>query len=420
MQRELLAGGQVPSSFTVYHQHQHHHHHHYTNMIEVQRIVALAQVNYSMIDVFFANLTEFTREQAALLKTCKMKKKLMLKLRLEVQARLNFLSFVYSTLGSPRDFELSRFYCERLWDSLIQFEDFNDHRRQLKISIKDDLFNWFLNQAKSKDQHAINIDTFKFIFIDKMPLINTNSFSQNALYLYQELFKIYKFSVQQQQQQQQRTTVDSGLHSFKQIESSSIDLITKLALRSTNGKVSQLAIQFLNAHYTQTDTILNVDYQTKFVSNIMKYLNESIEMMAMIRSPPPADSTSMTYVEAFLIIQRAIVLLSNHLDLYQRRLSYSIRSLQLQSAESATLSHLKQLELIESYGASTGGASGASMMMTMADQTPSTTGPGKQFITLVCSVNSTQFKFCLTVCANDCLGDLKVVFISLSLSFSQF
>ena len=32
----------------------------------------------------------------------------------------------------------------------------------------DDCFHWFLNQAKSKDQHAMGLDTFKHIFMEKV------------------------------------------------------------------------------------------------------------------------------------------------------------------------------------------------------------------------------------------------------------
>jgi hypothetical protein len=123
-------------------------------------------------------------------------------IRLNVQTRLQFLSFVYSTLGSPRDFELTRAHIETLWHCLAQLDDLNAaaHSR-LRLSIRDDLFGWLLNQAKSKDQHAISIDAFKLIFTAKIPHLDPNNFSQTALHLYQELFKIYKYSFQQQQLQ---------------------------------------------------------------------------------------------------------------------------------------------------------------------------------------------------------------------------
>jgi ubiquitin carboxyl-terminal hydrolase 34 len=148
------------------------------------------------------------------------------------------------------------------------------------ISIKDDLFNWLLTQAKSKDQHAVGITTFKLVFINKIPLLDPNSFSQNALHLYQELFKIYKFSFQQQLQNASNTPdnaeyLATKAKHFKQIELAAIDYITKLAFKSANNDVSLAAIQFLNSHYTQPDTISSVEYENQFVSNCMAYLNEA-------------------------------------------------------------------------------------------------------------------------------------------------
>jgi hypothetical protein len=127
----------------------------------------------------------------------------------------------------------------------------------------------------------VSITTFKLVFINKIPLLDPNSFSQNALHLYQELFKIYKFSFQQQLQSASNTTAENveylatkAMH-FKQIELAAIDYITKLAFKSANNDVSLAAIQFLNSHYTTPDTISNVEYENQFVSNCMAYLNEA-------------------------------------------------------------------------------------------------------------------------------------------------
>jgi ubiquitin carboxyl-terminal hydrolase 34 len=166
---------------------------HAQNVLEVHRAVAYAQLYHSMISTFFSNLVTFTQHFQAKLQSnisTTRKKRILNLARSHVQSRLAFLSFVYSSLGSPRDFELPREHVVCLWDTLIGFQD---------DCIKDDLFSWFLTQAKSKEQHAISIETFKLIFVNKMPLLDPNGFSQMALHLYQELFKIYKFSFSQQQ-----------------------------------------------------------------------------------------------------------------------------------------------------------------------------------------------------------------------------
>ncbi len=205
------------------------------------------------------------------------KLELLNEIRLNVQARLQFLSFVFSTLGSPRDFELTRKHVEVLWDCLIQFNDLNTSTgEKLFVSIRDDLFTWFLNQAKSKEQHGISIETFKLIFVHKMPLLDPNSFSQTALHLYQELFKIYKYSFNQQlSTDKENSNSLVNLINYKQIETSAIDYIWKLAFKSSNKEVSLAAVQFLNSHYIQSDTITNVDNEVQFIDRCMSYLNEA-------------------------------------------------------------------------------------------------------------------------------------------------
>ena len=97
-----------------------------------------------------------------------------------------------------------------------------------------------------------------------MPYLDPNHFSQTAFHLYQELFKIYKYSF--------NTTIvavessnNNNNNNTKQIETSAIDYIWKLAFKSSNKDVSLAAIQFLNSHYIQTNNISNVDNENQFI-----------------------------------------------------------------------------------------------------------------------------------------------------------
>ena len=289
------------------HHHHHHHHHHHqqhnysssfgnvaSNIVEVHKIVALTEYNFAMMNIFFENLGHFSSEKMLKLNSVtgeKLRLDILNEIRLGVQARLQFLSFVFSTLGSPRDFELTRPHVEMLWDCLVQFGD----SQSAFVSIRDDLFNWFLNQAKSKDQHAINIETFRLIFVNKMPYLDPNSFSQTALHLYQELFKIYKYSFQQQlnSNENENTKSLANQANFKQIESSAIDYIWKLAFKSANKDVSLAAIQFLNSHYIQSDTITNVGDEIQFTNRCMNYLKEACHDLKAVRQ---SNSTSRLFL----------------------------------------------------------------------------------------------------------------------------
>jgi hypothetical protein len=285
-----------------------------------------------MISTFFKNLKKFSAEQAYKLSNYKKNEtinndndnliaKAQQQIRFSLLARLQFLSFIFSNLGSPCDFEMSNDHLEILWQSLIRFDDVQQYQtstqtqtqtqtttpindksfdkittidinnkttteKGVTISIKDDLFNWLLNQAKQKDQHATSIEKFKFIFVSKMPLLDPNSFSQTALHLYQELFRIYKYSFQQQQtnKDEDREEGDEdgedALKKFRQMENSAIDYIAKLAFKSANSDVSLAAVQFLNAHYVHTDTIASVEHENSFIQLCMSFLNEACQTLS--------------------------------------------------------------------------------------------------------------------------------------------
>jgi len=387
------------------------------------------------------------------------KAKIMNQVRQNIQTRLQFLSFVYSTLGSPRDFEITMHHVEVLWNSLTLFNDLKQtsvvgetNSSELIISVKDDLFTWFLNQAKSKDQHAISVETFKQIFVNKMPLLDPNSFSQNALHLYQELFKIYKYSFQQQQQLNSPSIENSSLTNFKQMEKSAIDYIGKLAFKSSNPDVSLAAIQFLNSHFTQSDTISNAEQENQFIDSCMNYLNE-----ARVTLENDDQINAENFEIAFEIVQRGILLLKNHLDIFQRRHSFQLRVMQLKSDTTNAdhshandslffFSHMKILQqttndylnrmfklnafnisdlnmsfnpfvndltrVAPSFGKEsnqTNTTTATANSTTGAANTASSSYSQHLFITLVCHIIPTQFKFNLTLSLNDCLGDLKAM-----------
>jgi len=383
----------------------------------------------------------------------------MNQIRQNIQTRLQFLSFVYSTLGSPRDFEITVQHVEILWNSLTIFNDLkqtsaieSSNQTEQIISIKDDLFNWFLNQAKSKDQHAISVENFKQIFINKMPLLDPNSFSQNALHLYQELFKIYKYSFHQQQLNNSSNSIEisaSLVENFKQMEKSAVDYIGKLAFKSSNSDVSLAAIQFLNSHFTQSDTIANKEQENQFIDSCMNYLNEA---RTNLENYEELNEEKLEFT--FEIIQRGILLLKTHLDIFQRRHSFQLRLMQLNTNTRSPndeekeedryandnlffFSHMKILQqttsdylnrmfklnvfntnelnasfnpfvndshrIVASFGKESNQAATSTTTNTTSTQSQNL------FVTLVCHINPTQFKFNLTLSLNDCIGDLKAM-----------
>lgn len=71
----------------------------------------------------------------------------------------------------------------------------------------------------------------------------------------------------------------ANLMSFKQIESAAVDYIWKLAFKSTIGDVSMAAVQFLNSHFAQPDTIACAENENQFVQGCMGFLNEACQRL---------------------------------------------------------------------------------------------------------------------------------------------
>lgn len=293
---------------------------------EIHKIVALTDFKFNLINEFFISLKnlEQTNDQ-----------------HMQIQVRLQFLSFIYSTIGSLVVFDLCAENVNDLWACLAKFEK--------NSQIKDDIFNWFLNQAKNKDQHAISVDNFKFIFEQKMTLLEPNSFSLSALHLYQELFKIYKSTSEENEE-------------IKQKEQSAIDHILKLAFKSKLNDVSLSAIHFLNSHHANNEG--------EFIEKCLEYLRESRTSLE------DGDSIETSLIE----IQRGLLLLKNHLDLNQRKNSYRIRLIQIK--EPKYLNHSKCLIDYDNCDL---------------------------LVRFLCHVNSTRFSFELVMMPNDCVGDLKAI-----------
>lgn len=129
----------------------------------------------------------------------------------EVQVRLQFLTCVFSTLGSPDHFSKNHFSIKLISLSLNCTVAFQHHSHShfatvlshfaifscwellllnfgiffaLGLSLEqvdilwhclvedaecyDDALHWFLNQVRSKDQHAMGMETYKHLFLEKV------------------------------------------------------------------------------------------------------------------------------------------------------------------------------------------------------------------------------------------------------------
>lgn len=209
----------------------------------------------------------------------------------EVQVRLQFLSSIFSPMGSPDCFRLSLEQVDILWQCLSQ-----------DPICADELFSWLLSQAKSTEQHALGMDTLKHLCMRKLPSLPPETISMTSLSLFQQLCSLARLAA---------AHLDRPL---RDVDSIGMDFLWRIALRAKSTDVSMAAIQYLNAYYMSRQ----LTQEAEFVSQCMTHLNA-------------ASSDLETNEEASLrCIQRALLLLRTHLEAFRKRYAYHLRRWELE------------------------------------------------------------------------------------------
>ncbi|KAK1132977.1 hypothetical protein K0M31_014343 [Melipona bicolor] len=204
----------------------------------------------------------------------------------EIQVRLQFLSSIFSPLGSPDCFRLSLEQVDILWQCLSQ-----------DTTCADELFSWLLSQAKSTEQHALGMDTLKHLCMRKLPSLPPETISMTGLSLFQQLCNLARLAA---------AHLDRPL---RDVDSVGMDFLWRIALKAKSTDVSMAAIQYLNGYYMSRQ----LTQEAEFVSQCMTHL-------------AAASADLETNEEASLrCIQRALLLLRTHLEAFRKRYAYHLR-----------------------------------------------------------------------------------------------
>ena len=166
------------------------------NETSTYEVVDNANKKLNMMKLFFENLVYYCQQRT-------ISPEMFYNHYEEVQARLQFLTSVYSTELSPSKFSEFAFFdfacfvvlfcmqqefrCRLLWgrvrvtnvdgdsSSSLHSTGLTSHQVDLLWSSLvendeccDDTLEWFVNQARNKDLHALDIPTFKYIFKEKV------------------------------------------------------------------------------------------------------------------------------------------------------------------------------------------------------------------------------------------------------------
>uniref|UniRef100_A0A4W3GN70 Ubiquitin carboxyl-terminal hydrolase 34 n=1 Tax=Callorhinchus milii TaxID=7868 RepID=A0A4W3GN70_CALMI len=260
-------------------------------------ITMWAEKELNMMKLFFDNLIHYiqaVREQVH---------KHLYSHGAEVQVRLQFLTCVFSTLGSPDHFRLSLEQVDILWHCLVEDPE-----------CYDDALHWFLNQVRSKDQHAMGMETYKHLFLEKMPQLKPETISMTGLNLFQHLCNLARLAT---------SAYDGGSSS----ELCGMDQLWGIALRAQTADVSRAAIQYINSYYINGKT--GLEKEQEFISKCM----ESLMMASANLDKDPQSSLT--------IIERGLLMLKTHLEAFRRRFAYHLRQWQIEGT--GISSHLKAL-----------------------------------------------------------------------------
>lgn len=223
----------------------------------------------------------------------------------QVQVRLQFLTSVFSSMGSPEPFRLSLEQVDALWAWLANDPECSDC-----------LFAWLQTQAKgSGDQHALGIDTLQHLYIRKLPELRPEGISMVALGLFQQLCSLARFAAH----------YDTG--SDMSLDIVGMSHLWKIALRASNTDVSLAAIQYINSYYMGQQLKL----EKEFVAQCMNHLTQAAEDLNCVDNQE----------HALMCVQRALMLLNTHLETFRRRYAYHLRRWALEGKGIATHSALR-------------------------------------------------------------------------------
>ncbi|MED6265523.1 Ubiquitin carboxyl-terminal hydrolase 34 [Characodon lateralis] len=179
----------------------------------------------------------------------------------------------------------------------------------------DDALHWFLNQVRSKDQHAMGMETYKHLFLEKMPQLKPETISMTGLNLFQHLCNLARLAT-------------STLDNASSCELCGMDQLWGIALRAQSADISRAAIQYINSYYINAGKT-GLEKEQEFIRKCIESL-----LMASANLEKEAHS-SLTSIE------RGLLMLKTHLEAFRRRFAYHLRQWQIEGT--GISSHLKAL-----------------------------------------------------------------------------
>ena len=186
---------------------------------------------------------------------------------------------IFSNQVSPEGFRLNRSQVSVLWESLAN-----------EATTSDDLFQWLLGQAHSKEQHALGIQEVRFIQQEKLPALRPETMTMTGLSLLSQLSSLVRVADGSQEEHMAQ--------------------VWRIALQACSTDVSMKAIHLLNSAY--------LGKGEGFLSTCMQHLKEA------------GANLSGDNEEQLVRIHRALLLLKSHLETFRKKYAFHFRRLAIE------------------------------------------------------------------------------------------
>ncbi|KAL4111819.1 hypothetical protein QTP88_015704 [Uroleucon formosanum] len=252
--------------------------------MDTRQVTLWAVKHHSMIDRVFNNFREYCKQHADNL----FEDSGFYSHQIHIEARLQFLTHIYSSIGLPDTIKLTIDELDTLWNCLVSDD-----------VCRDELFNWLLRQVRCREQHTFNVETLTHLYCEKLLSLAPESYTMTALSLFTQLCNM----AQQQVSSDYLLLARNG-------HAAAMEHLSRIALKALNNDVSMAAIQYINNYYMMN---LQLDKEDKFISECISNLSVA------------ADTLNDKEESSLLYIQRALLLLKTHLETFKRKYAYHLR-----------------------------------------------------------------------------------------------
>nr|NP_001262922.1 puffyeye, isoform G [Drosophila melanogaster]AGB96302.1 puffyeye, isoform G [Drosophila melanogaster] len=272
-----------------------------------------AERNHRMMQCFFNNIRHYARRHAEVLITQNGEQQQqqlggqLYSHKTQVSVRLQFLSSIFSTVGSPKSFRLTLEQLDALWEWLAHDPE-----------CADCYFSWLQAQAKGGDQHALGIEALQHLYLKKLPELRPEEFSMVALGLFQQLCSFARIAMAEYDNHSDQISASASAVGMYHL--------WKIALRAQSNDVSLAAIQYINMYYMGQQLRL----EKEFVSQCMENLVQAATALESIDDE-----------NALMRVQRGLLLLNTHLDTFRRRYAFHLRRWAIEGKGIGSHSNLK-------------------------------------------------------------------------------